>query len=203
MKGWNKKRKVKKRYDLTADMYDARYAEEQKAKYYAALANFEPKGLALDLGCGSGLFLDQLSLKTSEVVGIDISKGLLLRARERARKLANVTLIQADADNLPFEDGKFEVIYSFTVLQNMPNPRTTLLEARRTARDDSMLVVAGLKRVFSKTTLKKLLRHAGLQEISIENIENLKCYIVLAKKIGQNLPFPAPIYKQVWSESNI
>ena len=182
MNGWDKKRKVKKRYDLTADMYDARYAEEQKAKYHAALANSEPKGLVLDVGCGSGLFLDQLSLKTSEVVGIDISKGLLLKARERAKKLVNVTLVQADADHLPFEDGQFDGIYSFTVLQNMPTPRVTLLEARRTARDGSMLVVAGLKRVFSMATLKKLLRYAGLQEISIEDIENLKCYIVLARK---------------------
>jgi len=83
---------------------------------------------------------------------------------------------------LPFDDRIFCEIYMFTVLQNMPNPRATLMEARRTARDGSMLVVTGLKRVFSKATLKKLLRHAGLHETSIEDIENLKCYIVLARK---------------------
>ena len=182
MTGWDKKRKVKKRYDLTADMYDARYAEEQEAKYYSAHVNSKSKGLVLDVGCGSGLVFDRLSSETSEVVGVDISKGLLLKARERAKTLINVNLVQADADHLPFEDHTFCEIYMFTVLQNMPGPRATLIEAKRTARDGSMLVVTGLKRVFSIATLKKLVRHAGLQEISIEDMENLKCYIVLARK---------------------
>ena len=41
MNGWLKKRRVMRRYDLTAEMYDMRYAEEQAAKIRAGLKHVE------------------------------------------------------------------------------------------------------------------------------------------------------------------
>src|SRR4030067_188127 len=94
---------VRRRYDLTAVMYDARYAEEQEAKYYAALTSMKPTGLVLDVGCGTGLLFSRIASESEQVVGVDVSKKLLLQARERARKLRNADVVQADADHLPFK----------------------------------------------------------------------------------------------------
>ena len=77
------------RYDLTAEMYDERYAEEQKAKYGAALENVNvADGAVLDVGCGSGLFFSNRGAKAKMVVGVDISRKLLLKAKEQAQGFA-------------------------------------------------------------------------------------------------------------------
>ena len=95
------------RYDLTAEMYEERYAEEQKAKYAAALENVNIANCAvLDVGCGSGLFFSHAA-KAKFVVGVDVSRKLLLKAKKQTRAFGNVFVLQADADHLPFRECLF------------------------------------------------------------------------------------------------
>jgi ubiquinone/menaquinone biosynthesis C-methylase UbiE len=162
-------------------MYDARYTEEQEAKYQAALSGLNVKGVVLDVGCGTGLFFRYAAPKAN-VVGVDVSKKLLLQAKERAKKLGKSDVVQADADHLPFGDGGFDTVFAFTVLQNMPKYLETLRELHRAARQDAFIVVTGLKKAFSKETLGKLLGEAGFNVVSMKNHEKLKCYIAIARK---------------------
>lgn len=182
MNGWVQKRNVKRRYDVTAEMYDTRYSEEQETKYNAALTDVKPTGLVLDVGCGTGLLFDRIASTAKNVVGVDISKKSLLHAREHAKTAGNVSLVQADADHLPFKDNEFDISYAFTMLQNMPKPLNTLLETKRIAKESAMLVVTGLKKTFSMETLKELLHCAGLQVVSIKDDEKLQCYVALTRK---------------------
>ncbi len=182
MSDWKHKRSVKRRYDLTANIYDGRYSEEQEAKYRVALTDAPASGLILDVGCGTGLFCLHVPPETANIVGIDISKKLLSMAQQRVKTLGNVDLVLADADHLPFPDGEFNVVFSFTVLQNMPKPLNTLIEMKRTARRNADIVVTGLKRFFPKSRLRKLLRDSGLTEISIRDDEGLACYVFQARK---------------------
>ena len=182
MSGWKHKRTVKRRYDLTAEMYDARYAEEQEAKYHAALADVSPGGFVLDVGCGTGLFLRHLPSNRMSSVGIDVSKRLLLHAMERTRTLSNISLIQADADHLPFKDEQFNTVFAFTVLQNMPKPLETLREIQRTATEGGTVTVTSLKKTFSAENFRQLLNEAGLNVVFVKDDENLKCYIALGLK---------------------
>ena len=70
MTGWKDKRKVMQRYDLTAEMYEERYAQEQEAKYGAALENVDVAGCTvLDVGCGSGLFFRYAAAKAKVAGG--------------------------------------------------------------------------------------------------------------------------------------
>ncbi|HUK84753.1 MAG TPA: class I SAM-dependent methyltransferase, partial [Candidatus Acidoferrum sp.] len=118
MADWKDKRKVMLRYDLTAQMYDERYAEEQESKYEASLEKVNVTGCAvLDAGCGSGLFFTQVATQASLVVGVDISRKLLLKAKERAGVFDNVSVLQADTDHLPFKESGFDIVFAFTVLQ--------------------------------------------------------------------------------------
>lgn len=182
MSKWKRKLTVKRSYDGTAKMYDARYREEQEAKYQAALLTVKPTGIILDVGCGTGLLFSHIASTTESVVGIDISKRLLLHAREHSKTLDNVGLIQADADNLPFKDAEFDTVYAFTVLQNMPKPLDALLEFRRIAKEGAMLVVTGLKKTFSIEALEELSRCAELQVVSVKDDERLKCYVAITRK---------------------
>ena len=182
MISWKKKRSVRTRYDSTADIYDRRYHEEQEAKYRSALADVDLGGSFLDVGCGTGLFFKHVSAKATNVVGIDVSKALLRRAKEMAKVSGNIDLVQADADSLPFKDRDFDAIFAFTVLQNMPVPLVTLREIRRTAKSGATVVVTGLKKVFSVHTLRKLVEDAELRVVFIIKDEKLACNILRAQR---------------------
>lgn len=181
MNKWSQKRKIMRRYDLTAEMYEMRYAEEQLAKYKAALEslNINCNSEVLDVGCGTGLLFRHVVAEAQAVVGVDVSLKLLRQAKKRAQEFRNIHLVQADADHLPFKSNHFNIVFSFTVLQNMPMPLETLNEIKRNATHDALIVVTGLKKVFPLEAFRELLQNAGLQVVTLNNADELKCYVVV------------------------
>ena len=67
----------------------------------------------LDAGCGSGLQTIQLARCSEEVVGLDISAGLIEVAREQCAGLANVSFVVESVTKMPFEDESFDAIFSY------------------------------------------------------------------------------------------
>jgi malonyl-CoA O-methyltransferase len=156
-----------------------RYAEEQAAKIEVALRHVEVKaGVVLDVGCGTGILFSYVADKARTTVGVDVSKKTLLEAKERARNHASVHLVCADADNMPLRDDVFDRVFAITLIQNMPRQTETLNEIRRVVKDDALIVVTGLKKVFTRSKLEQLLKNAGLNIIAMRN-EGLKCYVAV------------------------
>jgi len=180
MSEWDKKRDVMHRYDLTAHIYDMRYAEEQTAKIEAVMEsiNMEKEGLVLDVGCGTGLLFNYIANKTKMIVGLDISRGTLFQAKKRAKKFANVHLILADSDNIPLKEGVFSHVFALTLIQNTPNPFKTFNEIKRVSKENAVIIVTGLKKKFPIKTFKRLLHDAGLKVIALTN-ESLNCHVVV------------------------
>ena len=180
MTGWKEKRTIMQRYDLTAEIYDQRYAEEQRAKYRKALENVNVTGKkVLDVGCGSGLFFKGAAVQAKMVVGVDISHKLLLKAKEQVRALRNVFVLQTDADHLPFRDGSFDNIFVFTVLQNMPKPPELLCELKRVINRGGSVMVTGLKKAFPLTAFMDVLEGSGLRVVAFVDDEEINCYIAV------------------------
>lgn len=184
MDQWDKKRNVMQRYDLTAHLYDMRYAEEQTAKIEAAVKsiNLEKHNLVLDVGCGTGLLSDYVANKARMVVGLDISRKILFQAREHAKKFPNVHLICADADTMPLKENIFDYAFAVTLIQNMPNPLENLNEVKRVTKETAVIVVTGLKKKFSLEVFEELLRNAGLNMFALKN-ENLRCHVAVCTKL--------------------
>ena len=178
---WRQKRTVMRSYDSTARIYDKRYSEEQEAKYKSAIENVQLMGKILDVGCGSGLFFKHVANTAEIVVGVDSSRKLLLESQKHVRSLSSVQLVQADADHLPFSQEIFDVVFAFTMLQNMPKPAETLREFTRVAKLAAQVVVSGLKKIFSAESFRELLEDAGLCSTSIMDSPSLKCYIALSR----------------------
>jgi ubiquinone/menaquinone biosynthesis C-methylase UbiE len=175
-----------KRYDVTWDSYDAQYSSEQDAKYKAALKALHAPtafGIVLDVGCGSGLFFSQISDKAEIVVGVDITHNLLLKAKTQAKTFTNVHVVQADADHLPFKNGVFDTVFCFTVLQNMPKPKETLLEFKQQTKIGGKIVVTGLKKAFELTAFLDHFEAAGLRLLEFVDTEALKCYVAVTVKV--------------------
>jgi ubiquinone/menaquinone biosynthesis C-methylase UbiE len=175
---WRSKRKVMHAYDITAEIYDERYREEQHRKYRKALEVVDVLDAAiLDAGCGSGLFFSEVADRVKVVVGVDVSKKLLLKAKANA--VNNVFLVQADADHLPFRDHIFDAAFSFTVLQNMPKPSQTLEEIGRVIVRGGEMVITGLKKAFPQTSFHDLVESSGLTTGAFRDEEDINCYIAV------------------------
>jgi len=182
MNGWLKKGRVMRRYDLTAEMYDMRYAEEQAAKIRAGLKHvkIEKDERVLDVGCGTGILFNYFLDKRNLIVGLDISKKTLLQAKQhiREKKIVNVHLVQADADNMPFGGNAFSKVFAITVLQNSPDPTKTLTEIKRVGIGNAVFVVSGLKSIFRKPAFIRMLRTTHLKTVAFEE-NDLKCYVAV------------------------
>jgi len=183
MSEWDKKRDVMHRYDLTAHIYDMRYAEEQTAKIEAVMEsiNMEKECSVLDVGCGTGLLFEYVSHKAEAIVGLDISRETLLQAKRHEQKFVNVHLILADSDNVPLKEDVFSHVFALTLIQNTPNPFKTLNEIKRVSKEDAVIVVTSLKKKFPIKAFKRLLHDAGLGVVALNN-ESLNCHVAVCTK---------------------
>jgi SAM-dependent methyltransferase len=91
----------------------------------------KPDLKALDLCCGQGNVSEALLRRGCDVVGIDFSQAMLAFARKRAPK---ATFIEADAQNLPFDDAEFDIVVSNLGICHVPDQPCALAEARRVLR---------------------------------------------------------------------
>jgi len=181
---WKEKKRVITRYDVTAHIYNLRYRKEQCRKYEAVLNSLEVAGrdLILDVGCGTGLFIQRIVKLGGIIVGVDCSRKMLEETKKEAGHLINVSLICGDADYLPLRESIFDKVFAFTLLQNMPNPRQTFLEVMRVAKIDSYIVLTAQKKFFTKRSFAKLLEDVGLPIFKFFDDEELKDYIVLCRR---------------------
>jgi len=182
---WDRKRQVMRHYDRTAKFYDTQYYEEQEAKIRAAIANLtlNEDNIVLDAGCGTGLLFAHIVDKSSFVVGVDISRGVLREAVKKAKTYRNIALVLADADNLPFSNQTFQVVFAITLLQNTPSLRATLNEMKRVSKSNADFVVTWLRKAFTEEEFLKMLRQAKLKVINVKLDEQTREYVSVCTKI--------------------
>ena len=185
MNAWSQKRRIMRRYNQSAHVYDTQYSGEQEAKFKTVMQNLRlpQKSRVLDVGCGTGLILNHLAGRVEFIVGIDISRGLLQEARRRARPHRYVSLVLADADNMPFADQVFGAVLAITLLQNMPNPRTTLDEIKRVSEQAATIVVTGLKKRFTEEDFAEMLNHADLTTSTLKPDEKNREYVCVCRRV--------------------
>jgi SAM-dependent methyltransferase len=104
-----------------------------------------PCGRALDVGCGTGLLLCELSGRCREVVGIDLDAVALAAAAGRLGAVDNVKLLQADVLTADLPQAGFDLVAAVASLHHLPL-RTGLTRLAALVRPGGRLVVVGLYR---------------------------------------------------------
>ena len=90
---------------------------------------------ALTICGGSGVDAEFLARAGARVILSDISLGVVLQARERARRYGlDITLVVADAEALPFRDASIDVVYVHDGLHHLADFLATLRKALVDAR---------------------------------------------------------------------
>jgi len=122
-------------YDRLAEAYDAAYssslARAENALAFRAVRRAGcDRGRILDLGCGTGLFLEYAPVAPNHYVGVDISSGMLSVARH---KFPRHTFLQGDmADLSSLPDRSFDSIVSlFASFAYVAQPERVVAEIER------------------------------------------------------------------------
>ena len=90
----------------------------------------------LDFGCGTGAMLNHLR-RFGTVEGVDADERAVGFCRSRGE--THVHLLESDA--LPFEDGSFDLVTAFDVLEHIDDDRGALAEMRRVTRPGGTLMI--------------------------------------------------------------
>ena len=88
----------------------------------------------LDLGCGPGFWIEQISKKNpNKIIASDLTSHALELAAKRCKFLSidNVEFIQANAEELPFCDNEFDFINCQGVIHHTPNTSNAIAEISR------------------------------------------------------------------------
>jgi SAM-dependent methyltransferase len=96
------------------------------------------QGRCLDLGCGTGVAIPEVRRLGWTVVGVDISEGMLSRARARGAELH-----QASADSLPFDDGSFDAAVSLWLHTDVDDFPAVLREVARVLKTGAPFAYVG------------------------------------------------------------
>jgi ubiquinone/menaquinone biosynthesis C-methylase UbiE len=92
----------------------------------------------LDVGCGTGVFLEAVAKLGGRPHGLDASRSLLRVARAR---VPQAELRVGDAESLPFEDDSFDVVTGFNSFFFADDMVAALREACRVARPGAPVLV--------------------------------------------------------------
>jgi len=97
---------------------------------------------ALDVGCGTGFLSLELAARGHGVVGIDLAPAMLEAARAKAAAQGLMVRFEtADAENLPYPAGSFDLVISRHVLWTLPHPEAAIADWLRVLRPGGRLAV--------------------------------------------------------------
>ncbi len=152
-------------YDKLSNSYEELYAREQSQKYQLALGlvNGLRFDLALDGACGTGMFLDKLRDRCNFVVGVDLSRKMLEKAKARVR-VEKVGLIRADCSTLPLREKIADCVFAISLVDSTNEFGTEMSELARAAKADGRLVVT----VFHLEGKKVDIRTLGWERIEYQ-----------------------------------
>jgi ubiquinone/menaquinone biosynthesis C-methylase UbiE len=97
---------------------------------------------ALDAGCGTGFLTFELGARGHRVTGVDFAPAMIAEARRKAAERGvSVRFEEADAEQLPFTPGSFDLAISRHLLWTLPHPEAAIDEWIRILRPGGRLVV--------------------------------------------------------------
>jgi len=179
---WNRR---SKNYDLK--IFD--YFRWMQRKVINQL-DIKPYNKFLDIGCGTGWAVYQIANQLEDkgnFVGVDLSEGMLTKAKQKLNGFKNVSFIKSSAEKLPFENESFDFIICTNSFHHYPDPVKTLSEINRVLKTNGLIqildvtndnFVAGLLnryftlmekehvRFYNSKELFNMFAAAGLQSIS-------------------------------------
>jgi ubiquinone/menaquinone biosynthesis C-methylase UbiE len=131
-------------YDQVAPTYNRRYRANSLPGVTLTLRslvqNLSPASV-LEVGCGTGRWLEELQELTPQIYGIDLSPGMLHQAQ---RRLGRFGLVCGRAWQLPFPSTTFDMIFCVHAFHHFERKEAFISEAFALLRPGGVLSIIGM-----------------------------------------------------------
>ena len=113
-------------------------------------------GKVLDIGTGSGLLALELCGARDnyfDIVAIDVSENMLIKAEENARQVEHgdqIKFLKSNGAALPFPDNTFDLVISYASLHHWFDPVAVINEAERVVKETGRIIIRDNKRVYQE-----------------------------------------------------
>ena len=134
-------REVAEWYNTLSDSYDELYGKEQSQKYETVLEFLGNRHfrVLIDIGCGTGMFLEKARETYDHAIGIDLSIKMLQIARRR--KTRNTDYVLASSSSLPLKDDSADCAVSISTARAESNLPMFIADLERISHRDSSLAI--------------------------------------------------------------
>ena len=131
-------------YNAISSSYDNRYEEDQWANIRNELkeliANNNYQNI-LEVGCGTGYWLNAVKSEKTKIFGLDYSIGMLKKAGETGR-CKNV--VNGDANFLPFRKKYFDFIFCLNAIHHFQNKKQFIIDAKKYLAPGGTVAIIGV-----------------------------------------------------------
>lgn len=119
------------------------HQEAIRSTEWEAVEDFIPEGSKfLDVGCGAGYAMRKAKEnKGCEVFGIDPDPGAHGVGRYSDDSTEGLNIVKGSAEELPYPDQTFDVVYCSHVLEHVEDESKSLQEMKRVLKDDGTLII--------------------------------------------------------------
>jgi SAM-dependent methyltransferase len=119
----------------------AKFLEPGAMEFFPRLG-IAPRECVLDVACGAGQLSLPAAREGATVTGIDIATNLVEQARSRAKAEGlTIRFEEGDAEDLPYDDGEFDVVFSLIGAMFAPRPERVAGEFVRVCRPGGRIVM--------------------------------------------------------------
>jgi len=139
----NKSEKIKNRYNRISKIYDMIESPMESmsmGKWRELLIEKIEGEKILEVGIGTGKNLDYYPSDLS-ITGIDFSKKMLEKAKQKISNKDNIKIIEMDAENMEFDDNTFDTVITSCVFCSVPDPIKGLKEIRRVCKNNGKIIM--------------------------------------------------------------
>jgi len=126
------------KHPYTKTYFDKRNSNIDTSEWVVIEKNIKNLYSILEIGCGTGRFLQYLKHRHKRVVGCDISEYAIGIA-----KRVGVPVVICDAQYLPFRDETFTAAITQHLIEHTEKPLQTLKESVRVSRKKAVHIVPG------------------------------------------------------------
>jgi ubiquinone/menaquinone biosynthesis C-methylase UbiE len=140
------KRTSAEQFDQQASHYNAQWNKWSEASLNWLLDHAESskEDRLLDVATGTGFTAMAFASRVKEVIGLDVSEGMLTQARTNVQKegLSNVTFQKGAAESLPFPDASFDKVTCRVAPHHFLSVERFCSEAHRVLKPGGKLLIA-------------------------------------------------------------
>jgi SAM-dependent methyltransferase len=183
-------------YDAISNDYDQRYPSTQHWERGDALLNLARQVKAktiLEVGSGTGFWLNLLHQVTPNLYGMDFSAGMIAQAQNQP---APLKLTRGTATQLPYQSETFDLVYCVDAIHHFGDHHAFIAEAFRILKPHGALAIIGhdphsgdfnwyvydyfdtvfetdLQRYPSSDVVKGTMKQAGFKHVERQDVEHI------------------------------